>query len=166
MSTQSFTEADHPRDGSGKFATKPATESDTDLGDDRPTAESGYAQADVYEQRVGQAQRQMAALQAQVDSDSAAQLGCFLRVLTPEATHARLEWDEHRWRLDAALDADGHELAIDHDSQDWWDCEDGIDVATGQISQQVATRPAVSFGFDDGSISDGNTTVVDVRPAQ
>lgn len=166
MSTQSFAEADHPRDGSGKFATKPATESTTDLGVDRLSAESAYAEAGVYEQRVGQAQRQMAELRAQVDADSAAQLGCFLRVLAPEATHARLEWDEHRWRLEAALDADGRELTIDYDSQEWWDCEDGIDVATGQFSQEVTTRPAVSFGFDDGSLSDGNTTVVDVRPAQ
>lgn len=164
MSTQSFAEADHPRDGSGKFATKPATESATDLGADRPTAESAYAQADVYEQRVSDAQTQMAALRGQVDTDSAAQLGCFLRVLAPEATHARLEWDEHRWRLEAALDADGRELTIDYDSQEWWDCEDGIDTATGQMSQGIADRPAISFG-DDG-ISDGDTTVVDLRPAQ
>lgn len=142
----------------GQFAAGSTGETGLDL-QAQSDAESAYARAEVFERQVEEAKRQIAELSAQADRDSALQLGFFIRAVAPDATHARLEWDEYRWRLDKALDADGNELDIDDDSQQWWDCEDGIDVATGQMSQGIFDRSAISFGHDD-SISNGATTTV------
>ncbi|WP_114906889.1 hypothetical protein [Ornithinimicrobium murale] len=160
-----FDEGQHPRGESGQFATKPAAESETDL-DAVSNIRFAYIQAETYESRVGAAKEQIEALSTQVDQDSARQLGCFLQALHPDATHARLEWDEYRWHLDAALNDDGNELDIDRGSEDWYDCEDGIDCAVSQMSRNIAARPAILMNPGDGEIRNGAEAVVDVRPAQ
>ena len=158
-----YDESQHPRESSGRFTTKPAAESEADL---TTPVEAAYSQAGVYESRVAAAQKQIRELTSQIDADSAQQLGCFLRALHPETTHARLERDEYRWRFDAALDADGNELDIDRSSEEWDECEDAIDVAASQFSDQISTAPAISFNHGDGEPRYGDGVVVDVRPAQ
>lgn len=160
-----YDESKHPRNPDGKFGTKPAEESTTSLAAPSPV-EAAHEQAGRIEMRVDRAVRQIEELTAAIDADSAQQLGHYLRVLHPDATHARLERDEHRWRFDAALDADGNELDIDRGSGEWDECEDAIDVAASQFSNGIAKAPAITLNHHDGEPRFGDGVVVDVRPAQ
>lgn len=122
--------------------------------------ENIYAQAAILETQVAKLHQQIQETVEASDRLSCMQLGLMLRTIEPRAVRARLEWDNHSWHFEAALDAEGKNLPIDRTSAIWLEIEDGVDTAISQLSDRIATRPVIQFR-DDDAMTSGESTVVE-----
>lgn len=122
--------------------------------------DTAYAQVAILEAQVAKLHQQIQETVEASDRLSCMQLGLMLRAIETRAVRARLEWDNHSWRFEAALDAEGKNLPIDRTSAIWLEIEDGVDTAISQLSDRIATRPVIQFRDDDGMTS-GESTVVE-----